>query len=868
MRGWSDRLCDLAPIACLVWVGCGDNLTGASSSASPPIAAVDTVAPGSVRAGEPIDVSCRYIDDSGRVFEPVPAPSPQLRFAPAEAVMTTGEGDKIATRAGDLEVSCSLPELALFDPSPALIAVEPGEVTQLTTELDRDRIGAGESVTASCQAFDWWGNRVDDVTPALVAAPSLAGNLIEGLTATFTGAGRYQLACDLPTVATISADLEVLPALPAAIVVSPVPDRPVYARGEIIELGHRVVDRYDNPVPEAAVAVTSQPAADVSAGARFRYFANGVYQLTATVSGPTDGGVLLEASAAVLVDGTGPEIACDQPLDGEMIDHPPGDPIGFSGTVSGLAGVVEVAVNGTSVAVDGAGRFSTSLPTRFGINFVELAATDEFGKESTRVCSFLVADRFADDGEALSGAVSMNLRQPAVDDGSRSGGINSLGDILHTAINSAGLKQKIHEMLLAANPLKNSCDLDTWLGCVFRSRLDYLSSSFAGVNTVALDLVSGGIDARMRINDARLRLRVRATGGIDTTGWVIADWAEIRLIFDTTLSGGRPRLTIRPGTIQTSVGPIDTDFSGVDGFLLDIIASFAESTIRDLIANQVNRLIRRSLGAALDGIVANLDISKLARSFDVPRLDGGPAIGVTFTPGFSDVAANNARLLFGLSTRFEAPAAHARPSLGAPVAAPPGPVSPNVSQPAVIAIHSAVLNQALHALWRGGLFDATLDADGATATLATGLPPVVTMAGGDRVEIALGDVAVTLDVPNVFPEPVPMILGMRGSLRFSRSGDDIVFDDFVIDELYFTSQQVSIDAENRDLIEGFLIEVLTGVVGNSLNDALPALPIPSFDLPASLAEYGLPAGGALGLVSPVLGAAPPQILLTGSLSIQ
>jgi hypothetical protein len=58
------------------------------------------------------------------------------------------------------------------------------------------------------------------------------------------------------------------------------------------------------------------------------------------------------------------------------------------------------------------------------------------------------------------------------------------------------------------------------------------------------------------------------------------------------------------------------------------------------------------------------------------------------------------------------------------------------------------------------------------------------------------------------------------------------------------------------------------MMGDALNGALPALPIPSFELPTSVGEYGLPAGATLGLASPALSAAIPQLVLSGALSIQ
>lgn len=491
------------------------------------------------------------------------------------------------------------------------------------------------------------------------------------------------------------------------------------------------------------------------------------------------------------------------------------------------------------------------------------------------MCSFLVANRYAAESSGLSGAVSMNLRQAAIDDGSRSGPPQSLGDIFHTVLNSDGLKDTIHDLFLGANPLKDSCDVGGPFGsCIFSSRMHYLSSSFPSTNTVSLDLVSGGIETSLRLSNVSLRLRVRATGGVDSTGWVTVDSVDVDLTFNTTLGANRPRITIRPNSVTTSVGNISTDFDGADGWIIDnIVVPVAEGKIRDLLEEQVSNLIRNQVGDALDDVVGNLDISALATSFDVPRLDGGAPIHMTFTPGFSHVNATNSRLLFGLSTELSAPAAHARPSLGAPVQNPPGPITPSANGAAAIAIHSAVVGQALHALWRAGLFDATLTGggsfpDGASVTLRTGLPPVVRMVGSDRLELALGNVAVSLVYPGVFAEPLDMLLGMRATVKYQQVGGDIVFSDFALEELYFTSFQVSIDAASRDIIEEFLVDVLGGLVGDSLNDALPALPIPSFTLPASLGDFGLPAGGVLGLSSPTLSAAIPQLVLAGALSIE
>ena len=109
---------------------------------------------------------------------------------------------------------------------------------------------------------------------------------------------------------------------------------------------------------------------------------------------------------------------------------------------------------------------------------------------------------------------------------------------------------------------------------------------------------------------------------------------------------------------------------------------------------------------------------------------------------------------------------------------------------------------------------------------------------------------------------------MRASLRFFQTGNDIAFDDFQIEELHLTSDQVSLDPSSKQIIEAFLARVLERVIATALVDALPALPIPSFTLPLSLSDYNLPGGAEFGLTSPALSAVLPFFLVTGGLGVQ
>jgi hypothetical protein len=191
-------------------------------------------------------------------------------------------------------------------------------------------------------------------------------------------------------------------------------------------------------------------------------------------------------------------------------------------------------------------------------------------------------------------------------------------------------------------------------------------------------------------------------------------------------------------------------------------------------------------------------------------------------------------------------------------------------------VHESLLNQAVHALWRGGFFDATLDGAslggglpaGVSARIATGLPPVAEIRTDGRTMLSLGAMTVDLTYPELFAEPIRVTLGARASLATRMVGEDLSFSDVRIEEIYFSTDLASLDMATRDTIEGFLTRLLQRVAGSALEGALPAIPIPSFELPSSLSTFGLPAGARLGLTSPSFAAERPHFVLRGGFAVR
>jgi len=98
-------------------------------------------------------------------------------------------------------------------------------------------------------------------------------------------------------------------------------------------------------------------------------------------------------------------------------------------------------------------------------------------------------------------------------------------------------------------------------------------------------------------------------------------------------------------------------------------------------------------------------------------------------------------------------------------------------------------------------------------------------------------------------------------------GNSLVFGNLSLDKLY-VSFAVTLSQQQRDAMEQFLTSALADVLANAINNGLPAFPIPSFTLPASVATYGLPAGAQLGIVNPVLTTGNAHCVLDGQFGAQ
>ena len=661
------------------------------------------------------------------------------------------------------------------------------------------------------------------------------------------------------------------------LLISRTPDQSTYSPGQSITIHTLLVDSQGQPVHAAAAALVSVPAEASRAGNTFVYHTNGTYTITATIN--TFGGPI-SASIPITIATDRAQIACAAPVDGVFLNQAPG-PITFTGFVSVPTGVGTLTVNGTSVAVGTNGTFSTGINAARGMNFVDLVLTDIAGSAARRTCAFMLGEIWAAENQFLPDSVSFRAAQAAIDDGNRAGAVNSIGDVLALATSSTNLRNIVHATLQAENPLKPlSCD-SFFLGlCVMTSRIRHVNTHTPGPNTASLQLTEGGILVRMRWENPAVALRV--DGHVtaipyDTIGLVAFDYIEDELVLDVTVdSSGRPKVSVRPGTLVTRRGSIHTTFNGLDGFILNLVGTFSDG----LIAGEMTRIAgeygTQTAGSVVGAMLAGLDVTTIAPVNEVVRLDSATPIFVRADRTVSSFQTNGLRVLAGIGLRFQTGAAHSRPSLG--VSIPAGTVlrDPLSSgQPLADAIHVSVLGQSLHALWRAGFFDAALTEEalsgvvpsGATVRLATALPPSVVLRADNRVELALGGINMHVDHPGLLEQPLDSSLGAKVSCDRRLNGDALVLENCTVDDLHLSTIDPLSDSTATELRQ-LVSDVVRSIASTAAQRALPALPVPGFRIDNSLAVYGLTPGAVLGIVNPTLETSGNHLVLRGGFAIQ
>jgi hypothetical protein len=186
--------------------------------------------------------------------------------------------------------------------------------------------------------------------------------------------------------------------------------------------------------------------------------------------------------------------------------------------------------------------------------------------------------------------------------------------------------------------------------------------------------------------------------------------------------------------------------------------------------------------------------------------------------------------------------------------------------------HSSLVNQGLHALWRGGYFDVTLEEgmlDGAvpagvTLTSAALLPPAAVLRDPQRLEISIGALGVTLADPANLPAPVSGTLGGRVSCAVQFAGA-LSLGDCRVDDL---RASFAMTGGQSASVEPLFRTVLLRMLTRAVEGGTPVLPVATFLIEPGLQGYGLPVGGRFQVIAPALRRIGDHLVLDGAFGVR
>ncbi len=804
-------------------------------------------------------VTCEVLDQQGA---PIPGHRTVVEIHPDSGFERTEVG-VVGVIARDYRIVCTAPDLGLRDPTPAEWTVLPGPARTVVTVMDDDEIAAGGDVGITCEAFDEAGNVIpveESGFEVRVRPPPPDLRRIGEGRYIFEKTGDYEVTCTLPGAEPApSQALRVRPGLPARLAVGLFPDRPVYRVGSVVELVASVTDRFDNPVPDAALVFGSDPPLETFGAGRYRLRPEGRYRLIVDVPGPTQDDRVLHAEREILVDFGGPGIACEFPAPGEWIRRPEGGHLALEGRVADVAAIQRVLVDGQPVDLRPDGSWRADREAEWGLNVHDVVAVDENGNENSTFCAYFAADEYLDENQSLTDALVLRLGQGALDEGEPDRPLQSIADILRRVVNSRGLRDTVHQAALAQNPIvPNECRVDVLGVCLFRIGVEYRDLQIGGRNTLELTIVDRGLRVRASIRDLNVFAQLQGTLG--NRAHISASHITIGLTFDVGRRfDGNPEVRLR-SVDEVSVGDLDSDFSGfLTGFILELVFEAFEGLIRRTIVDALRDFLDDNIDSALEDLLGNLDVGALAQGFDVPSLTGGEPVRMTLQVGLSTVDFAQGRALLGIEAKMSGPARIAARSPGVPL--PPGTGRPDLPADRTVgaAVGLAVLNQALHRLWRAGYFDTEVGGlvgnvagdlpEGTEVFLSLPTPPVVIGAPNQpTIRVFLGPVTAGVVYPGLFEDAFRVYLAgeLSATVRLQNERD-LVFEGVDVEALHLAFGGAAVSERARNVLEDTLTRVLRSMIDRALNDGLPVIPIPTFEIPQSLGQYDLPVGRLLGL---------------------
>lgn len=797
---------------------------------------VFSVSDPTVTAGDEV----QYLAYMDGIAEPLPT-DPALA-SNLEPDLAWGSGVLVATFAGDHTLTASAEYNGELYTATAELAVAPGPVAFVDLELSDYETGAGEPILYSAEAWDLYGNptaeeeiEVEVFSPDVELGPASLVSTVPGL---YLATASAQGVSDTEQF--------VVDAGPAVSLELTLSDE-LLERNETTLATVLVLDAYGNEVDEDWSLWTEPTDGVVQSYNALRFGEEGWF----TVLASTADGLLSDSVGPLLVDSSGPDL--------DVIDPPRGTRTTNAGqTVSGTvleewSGVSTVTVNGDAATVSGA-AFSAWQDWDWGTNVLETVAVDGDGNGTTDVRA-LMSGAYQVYGGGVGDGLQVRITEQ---------GFDVVESFAEGFVDTSLLESSIPSPVL--NQSSKSCAFGvcvTWYSIQF-----YLENPSIGATDLELDpQSSGALATTARVYDLYMAYRAKGTlvgVSYSASGDISADWLELTMNLWPSVSGGQLAVTVTDAVASTQNFDFYlnswiydvVDFFGIDidgiieGYLVDAIADMAADEIPALVADAVQDL-------------------EIAQSFDIE------ANTYHFDAIPSSCTVDDAGLSLGLETWFTADGwvSGFSSDPGSLYADYTSPTYTSVGADMGLGLNQDFLNQALFALWGGGVLDMTLTeealgldmadlaiflpelSDLTLQTVAWLPPTVVPGSGSELLDLQLGDLELSLyDGPpvesNLF---LRFYVSVEAGLGLSASADNTLSAELGEVSIRFDL----VHPDDRSFYAGdteALLEALVPMILPELTGALGNIPIPSFD------GYGLS-----GLSISLDGAESGYVVLSGSL---
>lgn len=481
------------------------------------------------------------------------------------------------------------------------------------------------------------------------------------------------------------------------------PARTVYAVGTRVLPEVTVLDLSGQPIPEPLVDITYSPGdAARAVDGRWELLKEGQVTFTACALVPGPDGLAVCASDTLVVDNGPPAVVIESPVGGFQ-SNDAGAQVRVEGTATDTHGEVVVFVNGAEVAlVDG--RFETDVDLRFGVNHVEVVASDQVnpaaGVAAVDVLwapSYLpvLEDR---PGVALDDAIVFWLGQAFVDDRSPmrrepdgTYKTHDLVDILELVLRYVDLNQQV------TNPVLNSAGA-------------YLTVENIDIGKPRLvgDVVDGGIELFVQLND----LAMSTQGGLDINGQVLNLSGDIEatmsalIRLDVVKAGPTSPVEVTVGRLELAVESATANFASPDANAIFALAQSAlRTTLETLLLEAVQGAFVDQLPTLLSGTLGALDTALQDQSIDLDLGFGAPLTLLLDARMTRLETHRRSRLEAGLSGSASLDTARLQPgSFGIPSQG--ATVDPFFDSSRIqIGVQEAFVNGLLHGLWDAGLLE-------------------------------------------------------------------------------------------------------------------------------------------------------------------